>query len=108
MDGRRQEVTCGERDGPADDADVDDELGKREVAVEGALCPAGEWQDDVVHHYVDIDAVERACGEWMFQQKWETLARENVDGGDGEGDDEVQGEPERCRCASLVRRRAGP
>ena len=36
----QKEVASAERDGPADDDDVDDELGEPEFQVEGMLCAA--------------------------------------------------------------------
>jgi hypothetical protein len=90
----REEVARRERDGPADDDDVDDELREREFQVEGALGAAREREDDVEHDEIDRDAVEPTGDEWMIEQEWQALRGDYVDGGDDQRDEEVEGEAE--------------
>ena len=89
-----EEVSRRERDGPADDDDVDDELGEREFQVEGALGAAREREDDVEHDEIDRDAVEAAGDEWVIKQEWQALRGDYVDGGDDQRDEEVESEAE--------------
>ena len=90
----QEEVSRRERDGPADDDDVDDELGEREFQVEGALGATREREDDVEHDAIDRNAVEPAGDERVIEQEWQALRGEDVDGGDDERDEEVESEAE--------------
>ena len=90
----QQDMARAERDGPADDDDVDDELGEREPQVEGALGAAGERKDDEKHHGEDGDAVESSGDEWVLEQEGQAKAREHIDGRDDTCNEEVEGEAE--------------
>ena len=89
-----EEVSGRERDGPADDDDVDDELGEREFQVEGTLCAARKREDDIEHDEIDRDAVEPTGDERVIEQEWQALRSDYVDGGDDQRDEEVEGEAE--------------
>ena len=88
----QEEVSGREGDGPADDDDVDEELGGGELQVEGALRAAGDWKDDEKHDGEDDDAVEASGGEWVAEEKWQMKAGEDIDGGDDERNEVVEGE----------------
>ena len=90
----QEEVARRECDGPTDDGDVDDELGEGEFQVEGAPGAPREREDDVEHDEIDRDAVEPTGDEWVIEQEWQALRGEDVDGGDDERDEEVEGEAE--------------
>jgi hypothetical protein len=90
----QEEVSRRERDGPADDDDVDDELREGEFQVEGALGAARERENDVEHDAIDRDAVECTGDEWVIEQEWQALRGDNVDGGDDQRNEEVESEAE--------------
>src|SRR5689334_8191633 len=84
-----------ERDRPADDDDVDEELSGGEFEIEGALRAAGEREDDEAHDEEDADSVDRSGEEWMLDQEWQAQCGDDVDSRDGERDEVVQCEAER-------------
>lgn len=94
----QQKMSSRQSDGPADDHDVNGELSQREFEIEGARGAAREREDDVEHHEIDRDAIEAAGDKWVIEHQWQALSGEDVDGGDDQRDEEVEGEAEDRRA----------